>query len=330
MPHYLFRLKFTAPVHFGSDIPGVGLEKSEMSCHADTLFSALCHEILMIYGKDKLYEFVELAKTGRVLISDMMPYSGEELLLPKPVIYVERDERKQETPSNNPSLKKVMKSISHVPVTGFNDYIKFLKSGSKLPFMEGSFGAEERYWKVAVSGYEKPMPYMVGGFTFNSGCGLYFIVYVENDIYVNTIKSALKSLGLSGIGGKRTSGFGRFEQADDEICLSDKGLRYESEKVLAQMLERKAKWYMSLSVICPSSKDLENICLEESYYTLVQRKGFIQSRSCKKPVKRKPLVMFNAGSCFQNKLEGAVKDVAGYTGHSVFRYGKGLFIGVEA
>jgi CRISPR-associated protein Csm4 len=39
--------------------------------------------------------------------------------------------------------------------------------------------------------------------------------------------------------------------------------------------------------------------------------------------------MFNTGSCFQEKIKGRILDVSDQGGHPVYRYGKGMFLGVK-
>lgn len=49
-------------------------------------------------------------------------------------------------------------------------------------------------------------PYHVGGFQFAPNCGVYFLVAGSYDLL-----PLLEQLSYSGIGGKRSSGYGRFE-----------------------------------------------------------------------------------------------------------------------
>ena len=54
MKYCLFKLGFTSPVHFGSGAMAHSLDTGEMTCHADTLFSALCHTASVLGGESKV------------------------------------------------------------------------------------------------------------------------------------------------------------------------------------------------------------------------------------------------------------------------------------
>lgn len=83
---------------------------------------------------------------------------------------------------------------------------------------------------------EKPLPYYVGSYVFSEHSGLYFILGVEHEEEFTLIKDLLLSLGYSGIGGKRSSGYGKFELADDELELFDDGGVYDDDTAIALML----------------------------------------------------------------------------------------------
>ena len=81
---FLYRLRFNTPVHFGSSDSALSLYESEDHFRADTLFSALCHTALQLYGNDGSGKLPDMAKTGRLLLSDAMPWAGDAYYLPKP------------------------------------------------------------------------------------------------------------------------------------------------------------------------------------------------------------------------------------------------------
>lgn len=64
------------------------------------------------------------------------------------------------------------------------------------------------------------MPYFVKGNVFQPRAGLYLIVQLP-DSFGEVFQNILCSLGLSGIGGKRSSGFGGFHLHDDGLELDD-------------------------------------------------------------------------------------------------------------
>ena len=138
----------------------------------------------------------------------------------------------------------------------------------------------------------------------------------------------MKSLSLSGIGGKRTSGYGQFEY---EFKQLDESSNVESERTLAALLNKNAEYYLSLSAFYPQKDEVKN--LKNGYYSLIQRQGFVQSATYNnkdnKILKKRSITMINAGSCFREKFEGEVVDVKKDGNHSVYRYGKPIMIGIE-
>lgn len=84
MKYCLFKLGFTSPVHFGSGAMAHSLDTGEMTCHADTLFSALCHTASVLGGNSKVEWLVRLVQQDALRFSDCMPYQDETLYLPRP------------------------------------------------------------------------------------------------------------------------------------------------------------------------------------------------------------------------------------------------------
>ena len=85
MNYFLFKLQFDTAVHFGSSDSALSLYTSEETLRADTLFSALCHEILAQHGETSLLQLCEEVRQGKFLLSDLMPYHDETFYLPKPI-----------------------------------------------------------------------------------------------------------------------------------------------------------------------------------------------------------------------------------------------------
>ena len=134
------------------------------------------------------------------------------------------------------------------------------------------------------------------------------------------------SLGLSGIGGKRTSGYGQFEIIDDFEL--DENSPIKEEKELFKMLNSHSEYYLTLSAFYPNKEEISK--LKEGYYSIIQRQGFVQSNTYStKPLKKLPSCMINAGSCFKNKFNGTIFDVSLNGSHSVYRYGKPIMIGID-
>lgn len=326
MLYYMFKLKFQTPVHFGADVPGLGLEKSMMTCHADTFFSGLCQEALGLYGQEGLERVVAAAVRGELLVSDLLPYAGEDLYIPRPVVALEAQ-------GVDPSLKKRLKRITHISVGELGSYLRFLEGDADAwEPVAPDFGAFSIYPKVAVNYNDGPRPYAVGVFTYRPEAGLYVVLALGGNEDIGFYRKLIESMGWSGLGGKRTSGYGRFELADDEYELDPECSITDSDGTLARLLlAGDCEQYITLSVVCPAPGDWTVISDPKATYTLVQRKGFVQSAAYSdRFLKRRPLVMFNAGSCFPGRLQGQVVDTSHEGAHPVYRYGRALMLGVVA
>ena len=315
----VFKMQFTAPVRFGADTPGVGVEKVNMTCHADTLFSALCCEAVLLYGSDGANELFEWADNGKLCLSDLVPFDECNLFLPKPIII---PGARSEKTSIDSTQKKLLKKLKYIPLDSWDDYIAMINGVDELD-IEG-FGAfagayEMLQPKVSVSRIgEDGKPFVAGAYVFKPTCGLYFIARCADDIVCEKIEQLMTSLQYSGIGGERSSGWGKFEYTVEDLPTGFPALQTTTSD----------NYKMALSCISPDERDL--LELPHGYYTLARREGFVLSQSYSvNQLKRKALHMLNAGSCFKNKLNGCVQDVSQDGGHPVYRYGKGMFVEIQ-
>lgn len=331
MHYYLYKLNFQTPVHFGADLAGIGVEKAVLSCHADTLFSAICHEVLHLYGETELENWVKMAQDEQFLISDLFPYNKEDLYLPKPCyVREEKDEFKSCKEFEASSIdKKRMKKLKFIPIHDWDVYNEYLFSmEKKFEPSKPDFFEEILTPKVSLprdKGDNKL--YSVGAYSFDDEAGLYFIASFNEEQKANTFNKIIESLGYSGIGGERSSGYGKFIV---NVCkLEHKGDKNDPDLLLDILTRKDNKFFVSLSVISPKDEELSDDTLDNSFYMLVSRKGFVSSANYSKtPVKRKPVVMFNTGSCFSKKLKGQILDVSKDGNHPVYRYGKAMMVGI--
>lgn len=325
MLYKLYQLKFTTPVHFGSDKMGTSLEKVNLTCHSDTLFSAICNEFLKIYDELALDDYVDLFDEGKILISSLYPFKGEDLFLPKPSLIIERANSKELEYSN----KKKMKKLEFLKVLDFKRYLECLKSGEPFTYDEAdyTFAQYSDSAKVCLrTDDDKNKIYHVGSYTFERDAGLYFVARFKDEKYVEQFEKILYSLQYTGIGGKRSSGYGKFE-IEDPIELSDNLL--ESEEALLKLLQTDGNYRMLLSLASPDEVELD-LDYSDSFYNLIKRDGFVYSVDYADTlVKRKHLIMFKEGSCLAVDIQGTIQDVSDNGNHPVYRYGKALSIGVE-
>jgi len=170
---------------------------------------------------------------------------------------------------------------------------------------------------------EQPLPYYVQENVLPAHSGLYGILAYEEEKDREWTFDLLEKLGITGIGGKRSSGLGKFHFGEDWIDLFYP--LFHDDMVLAKLLQTEGKWVMNLSVLLPCPEEVSTV--KSGYYTLLKRSGFLSSNG--NPVQKKQdIYMLQAGSCFPKRIQGTIADVSWKADHPVWRYGKGLFIGL--
>lgn len=317
MEYKIYKLRFKTGVHFGNGL----LNDSINTVKADTLFSALYLEALNIGKNDELYK---MAKDNRLFISDAMPYVKNDIfLIPKPIIEIAFY-------NSNPVIKKRVGDINFLPITNLDDFLKgdidkIFDDSLKIGYFEGLTKAKVRSFNEDGIQVEA-LPYHVGVYNFNQDAGLYIIIAYEGKEVMDLIETLLKNLSNTGIGGKRTSGLGKFDLEIRDLPS------YFANKVYTKKHSSDIvfKKYMSLSTSKPKDDELDNALINSSYL-LEKRSGFIYSTTYSDEFRRKKdMYVFSSGSCFENFFEGDIYDVSeGLGKHSVYRYAKPLFLGVE-
>ncbi|MBZ4670135.1 MAG: CRISPR-associated protein Csm4 family [Oscillospiraceae bacterium] len=324
----VLKLKFSTPLHIGESKSARSLDTSVMTLCADTLFSALCHTAFAEEGESGIKKLYELATQNRLRISDAMPYfndgeNGDEdrLYIPKPIMPF--DESILEN-------RKKMKKINYIPVDMLPDFIDFAKNNkdsfeiTQEDFPE--FGKQYVLDKASIDRNNGTAPYSVGLFSFYENAGLYFIIGFEDENELSYIIRLLKIAGIGGIGGKVSSGYGKYEIID-EFYLDD--CWDQQTEILIEMLHKKDfKHSLLLTSSLPTDDELDE-ALEGSTYNLIRRGGYIQSTGYQQPLKKQTQHFFAAGSVFLNRFEGDVYDVSRGAGHPVYRYSKPIFLGVD-
>lgn len=307
MKYKAYKLAFTAGVHMGRTM----LVDSNLGIYADTLFSAMCHEAVKM-GVESLDRLVGYAKSGELLLSDAFPYIGDRGYLPKPMKCIETENQ------GDSKTKKKYNKLTYIPIDCLDVYLRGELDVDKETETLRELGYSVTRTSAAVRGKEETEPYHVGIYYFNSGNGLYIIVGYENQDVLELVEQLLEGLSYSGIGGRRSSGLGRFELYNMKI-----------DSVLEQRLTKQGKEYMTLSVSLPTDSELENV-LENANYKMVKRSGFVSSYTyAGEYLRKRDLYVLGAGACVSTKFDGDVYDVASGGGrHPVYRYAKPMFLEV--
>lgn len=338
MRYFVFKLKFLTPVHFGDAQNGGDLDKVGESCRADTFFSAICNELASMGSEDGLAKFIGAVRDDKLVISDLMPYYDDgdicNLYLPKPVldIHPRNELHSLQQVREDATRRKKQKKTAFMRASSLKTYLTNLKAGKIALDVLPHLGELFLVPKVNCR-EELPLPYVIGAYRFadiaaaKKQAGLYFIAGLADDLDADKLEQLVKSLGFTGIGGKRSSGFGKFELAEEKLELDELGIYEDDAAIYAMLSETKAARYMNLAAFVPKQEELGIV--KDGTYKLIRRSGFIYSAAFTEARKHDTVAMVEAGSCFKQRLNGqllqlSVKDCP----HAVYKYGKGLFVGL--
>lgn len=335
MNYCLYKLKFTTPVHIGESDRADSLATARMTLCADTLFSALCHAASSD-GQAGAGTLCETVRSGRLLLSDAMPYSGENLYIPKPFMKARGPARGAEIAAED---RKAMKKLSHIPVSSLGEFLSSVSGAGHYDaktygtsFGRSFIAAKNAIGRTAGASGENPVsPYNVGAFEFNPDCGLYFIAAFGEQGAEKRLLSLIERLGTGGVGGRTSSGYGKFTPAEDPRMLADDNCAAPDGRALFKMLSREeAPLYISLTTSLPLDGELD-AALDGAAYGISRRGGFVFSDAfAGSPVKKKTQYFLSAGSVFTHKYRGGLYEAAKGGNHPVYRYGMPLFLGVDA
>ena len=138
--------------------------------------------------------------------------------------------------------------------------------------------------------------------------------------------SLIQVLGIGGIGGKVSSGCGKYH-VEDSVLLNEYFDR--QTQWLYEALTEKRSYSLLLNASLPGDGELDK-AMEGASFQLVRRGGYVSSEShSSRPLKKETQYFFRPGSVFVNRYEGELYRVSRGGSHPVYRYGKALFLGVE-
>ena len=312
MEFRIFRLTFKSGVHIGEG----SLGDNSINLRADTIFSALCIEALKAGGEELLNRLVSFAKEGVFLLSDAFPFIKDEYFITKPIMKIQSGQE-----DTDPAEKKLFKKLKYIPFDMVDDYISGEFDSETAKYITGKveskLGKASINARAAVDRLEDTFPYHVGVFTFLENAGLY-VIAGGNEEALTALRELLGALSFAGIGGKRSSGLGRFTV--EEVPM------YED---MADRITGEYPAYMTLSCSLPCEEELER-SLENASYALIRRSGFVFSDTyADEALRKKDLYVLGSGSVMRNRFNGDVYDVSNNGGHPVYKYAKPLFLGVE-
>ena len=285
--HVTYHLNFRSPLHLGRR--GVGLEETEISIPADTLFSAICQTWRTFYGEERLTDFLDQYETGEpFLLTSAFPFASNTRFFPKPLVDLKfnaDDERKK--------LKKVRflserrfrqivndEEIVFDPDDLSNDGQLWIHDDDKCSRTVWTTDKRPRVTLDRQSSTSEI--WHLGGVKFHEGCGLWFAAKFDAEETQAQIETILRVLGDTGIGGERSAGYGIFD-------LHSEPAEIESE--------RETDRFVTLSPICPRDADELDRLIQgnDVGYTLEECSGWIGSAEGN-GLRRQQVWMFAEGS----------------------------------
>ncbi|WP_196593205.1 type III-A CRISPR-associated RAMP protein Csm4 [Pectinatus sottacetonis] len=331
MDYHIYKLSFTTPCRFGST---AGLDKSDVICQADTFFSALANECIAFYGTDKLQILKQSVDKGQFLISDLLPYDEACLFLPKPLWTVDKKNKRESLTVIKTRMggAKKLKKLQYIPIYDFENYLECMKTGKIYIEEEDDkyITADDIYQKQLIEKVncrgEESLPYFMEQVHIKANCGLYFIAATAGSDDIKLLDKLLQLLVYTGIGGKRSSGYGKFTYTKE--VLKDNNDGEDTSNLYHLLAKSQGQVYMSLSNMIPAQTEIDQ--LQEGSYRLLPRGGFITDENYSTvPLKRNRYFAVMHGSCFKQPLAGTVIDVNDNGSHPVYRYGKGIYVRLE-
>jgi CRISPR-associated protein Csm4 len=341
MEFNIVRMHFTRPLHLGQESDSLEAVE-QMLCHSDTLFSAICHSWLMLYGKsdleDMLRKFQQSGENNTkppFCFSSAFPFVQENeqfnYYFPKPLFpaistanidseYLDSDEVTEKL--------KPLKDIDWITKEFFEKWLTIdrkdlpenifqelqthlCSAKTKSDLLDKQIKTSIRP-RVALDPVSSESRLFFFGMTrFLQESGLYFLISWNENYrakWETKFKAVMRLLGDTGIGGERSSGYGTFDPQWDKIQMN---------------LTDRNGW-ITLSLWYPNQNELRPGILGQ--YTLLTRAGWASSPLLQKAYRRKVINMFAEGSTSSKAVNGCLVDVTpnelkNGKDHNIYKYG---------
>ena len=319
MKFKIFKLKFNTPVHFGSG----NLDDTDISFRSDRLFSAISIEMLKKYDINSLNDLIECVNKNHLYISDAFPYIDDEYYISKPYVSIKNDNNIN---NDNKQDKKQIKKMKFLPVSKLKEFIngEFCEAENVNKNIK-RIGSKNYITKSSINRdsdkNENATPYQITIFNFSKVAGLYIIIKYEEEKKLDLIKDLLIEVGTSGLGGRKSSGFGKFSvievNANDNI--------YD---VYDKLINEEKKIKITISACLPKDDEIET-ALDGANYVVLRNGGFVDNSYINiNAPKKKAFYYLSSGSSFINNFDGGIFDVSFDSENPIYRYAKPFFLNV--
>lgn len=293
----IYRMHFQK-AHFGDGY----LNTSVGHFEASRLFSALCLEALK---NDCLDEFINEAEKESFVLSDAFPYVGEPYL-PKPVSYPKAKKFDFEHFQHDANSQKIADSLYAVPLSEFQSFVNGQADVEELAAKQAAFAVTTEVTKKGEDPYEVAV---------TSFSGALYVIAEQSQL----LDQLMMSLQFSGLGGKRSAGYGSFDLEIMDL----------PDEMSSRMQADQGDWQLLLATSLPRNAELEE-AMNNAAYEIKKDSGFAYSESEQELLRKQDLYKFKAGSIFKSKYKGAIVDVRPTNfAHPVYNFAKGLFYSFE-
>ena len=298
MTYKMYIMNFQS-AHFGAGT----LDSSKMTFAADRLFSALAIEAKKM---EKMEEFVSLAGQDDFVLTDAFPYQSSPFL-PKPIGFPNFEQADLTKDVKEVRRQaKMAKKLQFIPLERFESYVN-----GKL-FKDAEHGVTNIVTKNQP--HVDGALYQVSTVRFADKSALYVIAN-ESEL----LNELMASLQYTGIGGKRSSGYGQFD-----LTILDLPDSFKNRLTKAHQGP-----VMTLTTSLPVEKELE-YAMETGSYLISKSSGFAFSTETNENYRKQDLYKFASGSTFSETFTGQIVDVRPLDfPHEVLSYAKPLFLKME-
>lgn len=281
------------------------MESSDVFIRSDTLFSALCHAWLLLFGPPALESLLQrfLSASPPFRLSSAFPVVNGDFYFPVPLNQFPREKKlKKKRLVQKKVFEKLLagKPFEELPETAeilretSTPYTLVTHPHIRLSRTQNRPG-EDFFHTTDVH--------------YSRGSALYFLVQFDDPGLKRSFEAALRLLCDEGIGGDRSSGKGLFHQPDfDRLTLDT---------------PENANGCLCLSLYYPREDEMQD--LTDGFYELIERRGYIYS-PFHQTLRRRSVRMFTEGSVFpaSSPRVGRLANVTPQsvpTRHPVYRFG---------
>lgn len=298
MTYKIYKMTFKA-AHFGKG----ELFTSEDTFTADRLFSAL---VLEAISHNCLDDFMTIASQDDFLLTDAFPYIDVPYL-PKPIGYPERDSDNYD--GDVIALRKEAKRQKKLQFIAYHDLDAYMKGAI--------FDNPEMTTHSSITKNQPDLDgglYQVGVSYFKEGVSLY-VVATESTL----LNQLMLGLQYSGLGGKRSSGYGSFE-LDILPLPKEFAERFSGGQNDVLLL---------LTSSLPVDEELEKT-LTHAKYLLYKSSGFAFTRSSDSNLRKQDFYKFKSGTTTKGCFKGSIRNLAPKgIPHPVWHFAKPSFYRLE-